>query len=139
MALDINSNTLVVLAGGRRLESDILLALRLCKKIAIDDVSLALVVQLQAAATLRGSETETETETKRSRYLRHTPPHEEVQAITAIDSSKRETHLAQTSILLLLLDSAVFDVEFEQSPHTYLNHASWKFRLSNDWVLVLTR
>lgn len=61
MALDINSNTLVVLAGGRRLESDILLALRLCKKIAIDDVSLALVVQLQAAATLRGSETETKT------------------------------------------------------------------------------
>jgi len=116
--LDINSNTLVVLAGGRRLESDILLALRLCKKIAIDDVSLALVVQLQAAATLRGSETETKT----SRYLRHTPPHQEVQAITAIDSSKRETHLAQTSILLLLLDSAVFDVEFEQSPHTYLNH-----------------
>eukprot|EP00985_Skeletonema_marinoi_P023034 scaffold15028_cov78-Skeletonema_marinoi.AAC.1 len=87
-------------------------------KIAIDDASL--VVQLQAAATLRGSETETETKT--SRYLRHTPPHEEVQAITAIDSSKRETHLAQTSILLLLLDSAVFDVEFEQSPHTYLNH-----------------
>jgi len=27
MALDINSNTLVVLAGGRRLESDILLVL----------------------------------------------------------------------------------------------------------------
>jgi hypothetical protein len=41
--------------------------------------------------------------------------------ITAIDSSKRETHLTQTSILLLLLDSAVLDAEFEQSPHTYIH------------------